>query len=191
MLKDLGCVEVRQKGSHIIVRCGVCTSVVPAHAGEDLKVGDLEGHRTAVGALSRKGMDGAMSTYTVRYERDESGWWVAQVKESPAAITQGRTIAEARRRIREALALALDDDAKAEKAKLIDDVKLPADVRRALVRAQVARKRLEADAAIAQASTTAAIAKLVKKLGLSVRDAGELLGISYQRVQQLAPHAPK
>lgn len=132
-----------------------------------------------------------MSTYTVRYERDESGWWVAQVKESPAAITQGRTIAEARRRIREALALALDDDAKAEKAKLIDDVKLPADVRRALVRAQVARKRLEADAAVAQASTTAAIAKLVKKLGLSVRDAGELLGISYQRVQQLAPHVPK
>ncbi|HYV48601.1 MAG TPA: type II toxin-antitoxin system HicB family antitoxin [Myxococcaceae bacterium] len=132
-----------------------------------------------------------MSTYAVRYERDESGWWVAQVKESPAAITQGRTIAEARRRIREALALALDDDAKAEKAKLIDDVKLPADVRRALVRAQVARKRLEADAAVAQASTTVAIAKLVKKLGLSVRDAGELLGISYQRVQQLAPHAPK
>ena len=132
-----------------------------------------------------------MSTYTVRYERDESGWWVAQVKESPAAITQGRTIAEARRRIREALALALDDDAKAEKAKLIDDVKLPADVRRALVRAQVARKRLEADAAVAQASTTTAIAKLVKKLGLSVRDAGELLGISYQRVQQLAPHVPK
>jgi predicted RNase H-like HicB family nuclease len=131
-----------------------------------------------------------MSTYTVRYERDESGWWVAQVKESPAAITQGRTIAEARRRIREALALALDDDAKAEKAKLIDDVKLPADVRRALVRAQVARKRLEADAAVAQASTTAAIAKLVKELGLSVRDAGELLGISYQRVQQLA-HVPK
>lgn len=41
MLKDLGCVEVRQKGSHIIVRCGACTSVVPAHAGEDLKVGTL------------------------------------------------------------------------------------------------------------------------------------------------------
>jgi predicted RNA binding protein YcfA (HicA-like mRNA interferase family) len=41
LLKDLGCVEVRQKGSHIIVRCGACTSVVPAHAGEDLKVGTL------------------------------------------------------------------------------------------------------------------------------------------------------
>lgn len=51
-----------------------------------------------------------MSRYTVQFERDDSGWWVAQVKEVPAAITQGRTIVEARRRIREALALALDDD---------------------------------------------------------------------------------
>jgi predicted RNase H-like HicB family nuclease len=126
-----------------------------------------------------------MSQYTVRYERDESGWWVAQVKEAPEAITQGRTIAEARRRIREALALALDDDQKAEKARLVDDVKLPPDARRALARAQVARKRLEADTARAQESTEAAIRQLVRKLGLSVRDAGELLGISHQRVQQL------
>ena len=47
----------------------------------------------------------AVNRYTVRYERDKLGWWVAQVREAPAAITQGRTIAEARRRIREALAL--------------------------------------------------------------------------------------
>lgn len=129
----------------------------------------------------------AMSRYTVRYERDDdSGWWTAQVKEAPAAITQGRTIAEARRRIREALALALDDDAAAEKAKLVDDVKLPADARRALDRARSDRKRLEAETERAQASTTVAVRTLTKKLGLSVRDAGELLGISHQRVQQLA-----
>ena len=40
-LKDLGCVEVRQKGSHVIVRCGDCTSVVAVHAGEDIKAGTL------------------------------------------------------------------------------------------------------------------------------------------------------
>ena len=127
-----------------------------------------------------------MSSYTVRYERDrESGWWVAKVKEAPAAITQGRTIAEARRRIREALALALDDDRAAAKAHLIDDVRLPADARRALDRARADRRRLEAEAKRAQATTAAAVRKLIKSLGLSVRDAGELLGISHQRVQQL------
>ena len=127
-----------------------------------------------------------MSGYTVRYERDRaSGWWVAQVKEAPAAITQGRTIAEARRRIREALALALDDDRAAEKARIVDDVKLPADAARAVQRAQAERKRLEIEARRARATTAMAVQKL-NKLGLSVRDAGELLGTSYQRVQQLA-----
>ena len=43
LLKSLGCIEVRQKGSHLVVRCGHCQSVVPVHAGEDLKTGTLHG----------------------------------------------------------------------------------------------------------------------------------------------------
>ncbi len=126
-----------------------------------------------------------MKRYTVRYERDETGWWVAQVKEAPAAISQGRTIAEARRRIREALGLAIDDDAAAQKATLVDDVRLPADARHAVDHARAARRNLAMETERAQPSTTIAVQQLAKKLGLSVRDAGELLGISYQRVQQL------
>ena len=126
------------------------------------------------------------TSYTVRYERDETGWWVAQVKEAPAAITQGRTIAEARRRIREALALALDDDAAAKRAKLIDDVKLPADVRRALEDARAARARLADESKKAQKSTAKAVRTLLESMHLSVRDAGDLIGISPQRVHQLA-----
>ena len=127
-----------------------------------------------------------MSRFTVNYERDaDSGWWVAQVKEVPAAITQGRTIAEARRRIREALGLALDDERAADKAELVDDVKLPAEARRALVRARAARRRLDVEAKKAQVTTALAVRRLVQREGLSVRDAGELLGISHQRVQQL------
>ena len=41
LLKRLGCTEVRQKGSHVLVRCGVCAAVVPVHAGEDIKTGTL------------------------------------------------------------------------------------------------------------------------------------------------------
>jgi len=126
------------------------------------------------------------TSYTVRYERDETGWWVAQVKEAPAAITQGRTIAEARRRIREALALALDDDAAAKRAKLIDDVKLPAGVRRALEDARAARARLADESKKAQKSTAKAVRTLLESMHLSVRDAGDLIGISPQRVHQLA-----
>ena len=130
-----------------------------------------------------------MSRYTVRYERDEeSGWWVAQLKEAPAAITQGRTITEARRRIREALALVLDNDKAATKATLVDDVRLPADARKALGRARAARQRLQNESKKAQATTAVAVRKLIETLGLSVRDVGELVGISYQRVQQLAHH---
>lgn len=126
------------------------------------------------------------TSYTVRYERDETGWWVAQVKEAPAAITQGRTIAEARRRVREALGLALGDDAAAQRVKLKDDVKLPADAQRALRQARAARERLAAESKKAQNTTAKAVRTLLKGMHLSVRDAGELIGISPQRVHQLA-----
>jgi predicted RNA binding protein YcfA (HicA-like mRNA interferase family) len=42
ILKRHGCVEVRQKGAHLIVRCGTCQTVVPVHPGEDLGKGLLK-----------------------------------------------------------------------------------------------------------------------------------------------------
>ncbi len=42
----------------------------------------------------------------IRYERDEEGWWVAQSLDHPEAITQGRTLGEARDRIWDALEVA-------------------------------------------------------------------------------------
>src|SRR6476619_4645318 len=50
-----------------------------------------------------------VKTYHVAYERDASGWWVASVRELRGCHTQGRTVDEARRRIREALDLFVDD----------------------------------------------------------------------------------
>ena len=125
----------------------------------------------------------AARTYTVRYERDaESGWWIAEVPEVQGCRTQGRTINEARRRIREALDLYVDD---AATAKLKDDVHLPPAARRALKRLHAAKSKadLAQQDAAATAEETARV--LTRDVGLSVRDAGELLGLSHQRVHQL------
>ncbi|MGH3445006.1 MAG: type II toxin-antitoxin system HicA family toxin [Nocardioidaceae bacterium] len=38
----LGCQQLRQRGSHVVVRCpGDCQSVVPVHRGSDIPVGTL------------------------------------------------------------------------------------------------------------------------------------------------------
>lgn len=42
ILKALGAEFVRQKGSHRVWRVGTCQTVVPAHAGEDIKPGTLK-----------------------------------------------------------------------------------------------------------------------------------------------------
>ncbi len=123
-----------------------------------------------------------LSTYTVRYEKDETGWWVATVKEVRGCHTQGRTIDQARRRIREALELFVDH---ADEAELIDNVALPANARTLLRRVQLTRKRAEEEAIKLQNSTAEAAEVLTRDVGVSVRDAGELLGLSHQRVHQL------
>lgn len=40
ILKAHGCIEVRQKGSHLFIRCAKCTTIVPVHVG-DIKSGTL------------------------------------------------------------------------------------------------------------------------------------------------------
>lgn len=42
LLKRLGCEVVRQKGSHVRIKCGTCNTTVPVHAGEDLGKGLLK-----------------------------------------------------------------------------------------------------------------------------------------------------
>jgi predicted RNase H-like HicB family nuclease len=119
----------------------------------------------------------------VTYERDPEGWWVAAVPGIRGCHTQGRTLAQARRRIREALSLFVQDS---ESAELIDAVRLPPHVRRALVRSESARARVDNQKTVAKETMNDAVRLLTQDFGLSVRDAAELLGVSHQRVQQLA-----
>lgn len=120
--------------------------------------------------------------YRVILERDESGAWIAWVPRVGGCHTYGRTLEQARRRIREALGLWIDD---ANTAELVEDVRLPAEARDAIRRSRRARKAAEEGRVEAQAATREAARALVSELHLGVRDAGELLGLSHQRVQQL------
>ncbi|HCF59252.1 MAG TPA: transcriptional regulator [Myxococcales bacterium] len=118
---------------------------------------------------------------TVELVRDETNWWTATVLEVPGCLTQGRTIDQAMRRIREALELFdVDPDAVA----LVERVRLPTKALRAIDRSQEARKRAEEEQRRAQ-SALKETAHLLEELGLSVRDAAKLLGLSHQRIQQL------
>ncbi len=81
-----------------------------------------------------------VKTYHVAYERDASGWWVASVRELRGCRTQGRTVDEARRRIREAIGLFIDN---VRTAKIVDNVKLPADAKKAI--SAYAKLRKKAD----------------------------------------------
>ena len=123
-----------------------------------------------------------MKTFTVTYERDEAGWWVATVKGVPGCHTQGRSIEQTRTRIHEALELALPDGGQ---FKLKEQMKLPTKAKLVLAKREAAQRRLSEDEVKAQELTRRAVKTLVQDLDLSFRDAGALLGFSHQRVQQL------
>ena len=120
--------------------------------------------------------------YVVKYERDEDGWWVATAVGVRGCHTQGRTIDQARRRVREALALYVTN---AKTATIVDKVVLPPDLRCAMKRYFRTRKHLDSVRSAAQTAATEAVKALVKRAKISYRDAGELMGVSHQRILQL------
>jgi predicted RNase H-like HicB family nuclease len=126
----------------------------------------------------------AMKTYHIVYERDDAGWWVASVREVRGCHTQGRTVDEARRRIVDAMDLFIDN---ARSAKIVDDVKLPPVAAKAIRAYATLRKRAaQEDRRAAVAARRAVRVLRGGRLKMSARDAARLLGLSHQRVHQLA-----
>jgi predicted RNase H-like HicB family nuclease len=120
-------------------------------------------------------------TYVAVYQRDDhDDAWNVHVKGVPGCQTYGRSLRQAQSRIREALALWLDQDL--DSLTVRDQV--PAAMR--AVADEVAKARRTADRAGAEArERTAHAVEQLTDLGLSRRDAAELLGLSHQRIQQL------
>jgi predicted RNase H-like HicB family nuclease len=118
---------------------------------------------------------------TVTYERDEDGWWVAKVPSVPGALTQGRSIDQARSRIREALSLFIDN---ADTVELLDDIKIDEEAReRVFLVKQLQQQAVEAQRMAAVEARE--LVDLLREMKLSMRDVGNVLGVSPTRIQQL------
>jgi predicted RNase H-like HicB family nuclease len=123
-----------------------------------------------------------MKRYTIVYERDEDGWWVASVKQIAGCHTQGRSVVQARKRIKEAIALFIDDSRNVE---FVDQILLPAYAKKAVDQYNSARAKASLEKERVQKIAHGTVSLLAEKLKLSVRDVGEILGLSHQRIHQL------
>jgi predicted RNase H-like HicB family nuclease len=126
----------------------------------------------------QKGRTKTDETYAVHYSHDDNGLWLVRALDLPGAHSHGRSIIAARRNIKEAIALVLDIDDESvlnltESFVFPDDTKLD----------QVLALRGEAQKLTVDADN--ALRAYVSRSVLSVRDLAELLGLSFQRIQQL------
>jgi hypothetical protein len=119
--------------------------------------------------------------YKVIYKLNEAGDWTAWVRGLRRCRGRGRTLRQARKRLRAALG-GFDDEP--HRADLVEDVKLPPPARTLIVRHWAARRRARSQEARAQAAARQAVEALLR-LRLSVRDAADLLGLPYPKAQQL------
>jgi predicted RNase H-like HicB family nuclease len=123
-------------------------------------------------------------SYVARYEQDENGYWsvIVKIGRKRSAVSDGQTLPKARRRIRQAVALLLDTPESS--FDLVDDVVFPKDVRRALQTYEGIKEATQAKVRELETARRRA-ARALASHGLSRRDAGEILGLTGQRVQQL------
>ena len=121
--------------------------------------------------------------HEVIVERDDNDTWFAWLAEDRRCHTWGRTLASVRERMSEAVALWFEKEPTT--FELMFDIGLPPEGRRLTVSAQKARAAAEKATLASNLATSNAATGLIIELGLSLRDAGELLGLSHQRIQQL------
>ena len=125
-----------------------------------------------------------MTSYTVTVSR-EPPWWVAVIAGLPGGATEARRLDHLEVEVRDLIAGLTDSS---EDAFDLDwEYALPPELAwpvREFVEARARRQAAERDYAAAQEQAVDALTAAQ----VSVRDAAELLGLSYQRVAQIRPH---
>lgn len=121
-----------------------------------------------------------------RYEvtaRRSAGWWAFEVHGVPGAFGQARRLEQVTSTAREVAAMMLgvpEDQVEVELRPLLDE-----DI--AVQVEEVRRRRTQAELATAVALLGAVVAvHQLRRAGLADRDTADLLGMSHQRVSQLA-----
>ena len=126
-----------------------------------------------------------MSEHKVVYRRRTKGEWVASVEGVRRCRGRGRTLRQARQQLRIVLARVVEDPYQMD---FVEDVRLPPPARRLILRHWAARRRLEKEQGRADQAARAALQALLG-LAISVKDAGDLLGLPPLKIQKLRAKA--
>jgi predicted RNase H-like HicB family nuclease len=124
-----------------------------------------------------------VNTYTAVCRRS-GNWWTISIRELKGVHTQARRLDQVADMARDAIALMLETDP--GQIEVAVQPEIPAPVEDALAARRAAREAEHT----AEEATAAAARKLLDE-GYTIRDAGRLLGLSPQRISQIAPRAPR
>lgn len=124
----------------------------------------------------------ANKTYSAKAIRS-GDWWAITIPELKGVHSQARRLDQAEAMAREAISLFRDMPPDSFEVNVIPV--LPAPVQADVDRARTVRGEADDLQREATTATARAVRELVKESKLTVREAGQILGISHQRVAQL------
>jgi predicted RNase H-like HicB family nuclease len=123
-----------------------------------------------------------LGTYIARCERS-GGWWAITVPELKGLHTQAKRLDQVEPVVRDAIALVLNIPSDSFDVDV--EPKLHPEAEDAVRQLSRARQEIEDAQAHFSAATRTAATALVGGMGLTVRDAGRILGVPQQRIDQL------